>query len=44
MTEARKEKMDRITKMLSDGVNEVFNSDRYKEWLKVELQPFDSKR
>ena len=35
MTEARKAKMDRITKMLSDGVNEVFNSDRYKEWLKV---------
>ena len=35
MTEARKAKMDRITKMLADGVNEVFSSDRYAEWLKV---------
>lgn len=31
----RKEKMDRITQMLKDGVESVFSSDNYIKWLKT---------
>ena len=31
----RKEKMDRITQMLKEGVENVFSSDNYKNWLRV---------
>ena len=31
----RKEKMDRITAMLKEGVENVFESDNYKRWLRV---------
>lgn len=35
MNENRREKMDRITQMLTEGVEQVFSSDRYAEWLKI---------
>lgn len=31
----RKEKMDRITQMLKEGVENVFSSENYKNWLRV---------
>ena len=31
----RKEKMDRITQMLQEGVENVFSSENYKNWLRV---------
>lgn len=35
MNEKRKEKMDCITKMLQEGVESVFCSERYADWLRV---------
>ena len=31
----RKEKMDRITQMLKEGVENVFSSENYKKWLQT---------
>ena len=33
--EKRREKMERITAMLQTGVENVFSSERYAEWLRV---------
>lgn len=35
MQNNRKEKMDKIMAMLTEGVEQVFSSEKYAQWLRV---------